>query len=89
MIDKNLLKSGAVEENLIAVLKHKLGAYEQAGMQNTDIYKEIYKQYEQYAAGKTFAEVAGKEFAETFDNIINELTKEPELDDEENEEKDE
>jgi len=82
MIDKNLLKSGAVEENMIAVLKQKLGAYEQAGMKETDMYKELYKQYEQYAAGKTFSEVAGKEFTETFDNIINELTKEHSLDDE-------
>lgn len=86
MIDKSLLKSGAVEENLIAILKHKLGAYEQAGMQNTDIYKQTLAQYEQYAAGKTFSEVAGKEFTETFDNIINELTKDPKLDDEEDNE---
>lgn len=80
MIDKSLLKSGAVEENMIAVLKQKLGAYEQAGMTDTDMYKELFKQYEQYAAGKTFSEVAGREFSETFDNIIDELTKEPNLD---------
>jgi DNA-binding ferritin-like protein (Dps family) len=82
MIDKSLLKSGAVEENMIAMLKHKLGAYEQAGMQETDIYKETLRQYEEYMQGKTFSEVIGKEFSETFDNVINELTKGPELDDE-------
>lgn len=87
MIDKSLIKSGAVEENMIAVLKQKLGAYEQAGMKDTDLYKELFKQYEQYAAGKSFSEVVGREFSETFDNIIDELTKEPDLefDDEESE----
>lgn len=85
MIDKSLLKSGAVEENLIAQLKQKMGAYEQAGMQETPMYIEVKRQYEEYAAGRTFAEVVGREFSETFDNIIDELTKPISLNEDEDE----
>ena len=62
-----------INEKVKSDILQQLGALKQVGMDDTEQYKELEKQYEQYENGGSIADMIGKEFTEVFENLINNL----------------